>query len=147
MMVNAMATGYTNTFITIAPDCPIAEGIAPLNPVSIAGLEHALLMAAPYGLTGDELIFAVYLRRKAIGDGVDLDAVRRTVFSKPHPCLRASMLPKRYGWGVHYDGRGRIALYGAETLDYRRFASCMGLKIIAAMRNGRSLPTAGDANG
>jgi len=34
------------------------------------------------------------------------------LLSKPHPCLRASMLPKRYGWGVHYDGNGRITLYG-----------------------------------
>lgn len=132
-----MATGYTNTFITIAPDCPITEGIPPANPASIAGLEHALLMETPYGLTGEELIFGVYLRHKGICRGADLDAVRKAVFSKPHPCLRASMLPKRYGWGAHYDEEGRIALYGAETEDYGRFAVCKSLKVIPAMRNGK----------
>jgi hypothetical protein len=133
-----MATGYTNTFITIAPDCPTAESVPPANPASIAGLEYALLMESPYGLTGDELIFAVYLRHKKIDRRTNLDVVKAAVFSKPHPCLRASMLPKRYGWGVHYDERGRIALYGAETNEYRRFTACERLKIIPAIRNRKS---------
>jgi len=141
-----MATGYTNTFITTAPDCPTTEGIPPTNPASIAALEYALLMETPYGLTGDELIFAVYLRHKRIDAAADLEAVRDAVFSKPHPCLRASMLPKRYGWGAHYDEKGRIALYGAETNEYRRFAACTSLQVIPAMRNHKSRPKAG-ANG
>lgn len=134
-----MATGYTDTFITIAPDCPATAGTAPKMAASIAGLEHALLTAMPYRLTGDELLFAVHLRHKGIceDDGA-LDAIRTAFFARPHPCLRASMLPKRYGWGVYYDGAGRIALYGAETADYRLFAARGDLKIIPAMRNRRS---------
>src|SRR5216684_4628352 len=127
-----MATGYTNTFITIAPDCPTTESIPPTNPASIAGLEYAVLTETPYGLTGEQLLFAVHLRHKRIDRDVDLDTVKDAFFSKPHACLRASMLPKRYGWGVHYDEKGRIALYGAETTDYRRFAACKSLKIIPA---------------
>jgi hypothetical protein len=130
-----MATGYTNTFITVAPDCPVAVGIPPAMPTSIAGLEHAFLVNAPYELTGDDLIFAVYLRHKGIGDDADLQAIRTAYFLKPHPCLRASMLPKRYGWGAHFDAKGRIAIYGAQTDDYRRFSTSNSLKVIPAMRN------------
>lgn len=132
-----MATGYTNTFITIAPDCPVAEGVPPPNAESIAGLEYALLSEAPYRLDGDDLIFAVHLRHKRIGPDADLVVLRGAVFSKPHPCLRASMLPKRYGWGAHYDEEGRIALHGVETADYRRLATRADLAVIPAMRNGR----------
>jgi hypothetical protein len=133
-----MATGYIDTFITIAPDCPAKEGIKPLKASSIAGLEYALLSQNPYALTGDELIFAVHLRHKQIGEDAGLDAVRKALFSKPHPCLRTSMLPKRYGWGAHYDQRGRIALYGAETDAYRCFAARKDLQIIPAMRNSKA---------
>ena len=133
-----MATGYVNTFITVAPDCPAAAGTVPDRATSIAGLEYALLTENPYRLTGDDLLFAVHLRHKQIGKDSDLEAVRAAFFSKPHPCLRASMLPKRYGWGVHYDEKGRIALYGVETERYRHLATREHLKIIPAMRNRKA---------
>lgn len=132
-----MATGYVNTFITIAPDCPVREGLRPGNAASVAGLQHDLLSAQPYALTGEELIFAVHLRHKGIGEDADLAAVRAALISKPHPCLRASMLPKRFGWGVHYDEAGRIAIYGAETDAYCRFVGRNDVKVIPAMRNRR----------
>lgn len=132
-----MATGYLNTFILIAPDCPVDIGTVPPRPASIAGLEHALLTAAPYQLTGEDLILAVHLRHKQVDDGEDREAFRVALFSKPHPCLRASMLPKRYGWGAHYDCNGRIALYGRETEAYRILASRDDLAVLPAMRNQR----------
>lgn len=132
-----MATGYTNAFITVAPDCPGRAGSVPERATSIAGLEHRLLTEKPYCLTGDDLILAVHLRHKGI-KRTDREAFRAALFSKPHPCLRASMLPKRYGWGVHYDDKGRIALYGVESDDYRRFAARKDLQVIPAMRNRRS---------
>jgi hypothetical protein len=48
------------------------------------------------------------------------------------------MLPKRYGWGAHFDAKGRIAIYGAQTDDYRRFSTNNSLKVIPAMRNRKS---------
>lgn len=56
-------------------------------------------------------------------------------FSKPRACLRASMLPKKYGWGLHFDPDGLIAL-GAE---YQAFSQGKGVAaVIAAMRNKRA---------
>lgn len=131
-----MAMGYLNTFIAIAPDCPAKTGIVPDRPDSIAGLEYMLLSADPYRLTGEDLILAVHTRHKGVAD-VDIESFKSALFSKPHPCLRASMLPKRYGWGAHYDGNGRIALYGVETDDYRRLISQRDIKVIPAMRSRR----------
>ncbi|MGH3696072.1 MAG: DUF6157 family protein [Pseudonocardiaceae bacterium] len=44
-------------------------------------------------------------------------------YSKSQACLRASDLGKRYGWGIHADGRGRLALFGVDTPEYAEFVS------------------------
>ncbi|HEY4029392.1 MAG TPA: DUF6157 family protein [Caulobacteraceae bacterium] len=129
-----MAMGYRNTFISVSPDCPASAGVAPDRPLSIAGLEYSLLIAGPYALTGEDLILAVHARHKAVAEA-DLEAFKAELMSRPHPCLRASLLPKRYGWGAHYDADARIALYGVETDAYRRFTTEAGLPVIPAMRN------------
>ncbi len=129
-----MAMGYVNTFVAVAPDCPADAGAVPDRPDSIAGLEYILLTANPYRFTGEDLILAVQARHKGIAVS-DMTRFKIALFSKPHPCLRASMLPKRYGWGAHYDADGRIALYGVETDDYRRLMSQPDIKIVTAMRN------------
>lgn len=131
-----MARGYTNAFITLAPDCPAAAGTVPRRATSIAGFEHALLTERPYHYTGDDLILNVHRRHKDVGDA-DLDGFRTFLFAKPHPCMRLSMLPKRWEWGVHYDERGRIALYGAETEGYRRLAVRSDLRVMAARPSRR----------
>jgi hypothetical protein len=131
-----MAMGYLNTFVAIAPDCLTDVGVVPDRPDSIAGLEYMLLAANPYRLTGEDLILAVHARHKGIADA-DIAVFTAALFSRPHPCLRASMLPKRYGWGAHYDAGGRIALYGVETDDYRRLTSQSDIRVVPAMRNRR----------
>jgi hypothetical protein len=134
-----MAMGYINTFVAVAPDCPVDAGIVPDRPRSIAGLEYMLLTANPYRLTGEELILAVHARHKGVND-VDIEPFKVALFARPHPCLRTSMLLKRYGWGAHYDDNGRIALYGVETDDYRRLTSQPDIKVIPAMRNRSPRP-------
>jgi hypothetical protein len=126
-----MATGYRNAFITLSPDCPVAAGQVPRQAMSIAGLEHALLIDRPYHYAADDLILTVHRRHKDIGDD-ELDAFRAFLFAKSQPCMRLSMLTKRWGWGVHYDEEGRMALYGAETQEYRRLAMRTDLRVMAA---------------
>lgn len=131
-----MAMGYLNAFVAVASDCPARAGVIPDRPMSVAGLEYLLLTANPYLLTGQDLILAVHARHKGIAEA-DIETFKAALFSRPHPCLRASLLPKRYGWGAHYDANGRIALYGVETGDYRRLISQSGIKVVPAMRNRR----------
>lgn len=40
-------TNYANTFITTAPDCGATGGTEPPKPDSVAGMQLALLRAAP----------------------------------------------------------------------------------------------------
>ncbi|WP_370872528.1 DUF6157 family protein [Paenibacillus zeirhizosphaerae] len=37
-------------------------------------------------------------------------------------CLRASMLPKKLGWGIHFNGEGKLALIPMESELYRSYA-------------------------
>ncbi|WP_342481620.1 DUF6157 family protein [Paenibacillus sp. FSL L8-0340] len=57
-----------------------------------------------------------YYRRKAglIPAGRFIE-IWGALFSKSNPCLRASMLSKRYGWGMHFNDEGKIALYAKAS--------------------------------
>jgi hypothetical protein len=134
-----------DTFVTIAADCPAKVGTVPSargGAPTVPAIQHALLTAEPYRYDHQGLIWEVHRRREGIAeDGAETDAARRDLLSRPHPCLRASALPKRYGWGVHYDEAGRIAIYGVETERYRELASGAGAArpaVVAAMRSQRA---------
>jgi hypothetical protein len=119
---------YVDTFIQVAEDCPVRTGVVPIargEAKTIPVIQYELLSQNPYRYTHEELLFAIHVRHKAIPDdvlAVRSDAIRGELFQKNHPCLRASPLPKRYGWGVHYDGHGRIAIYAMNSEDYRRLS-------------------------
>ena len=133
-----------DTFVLVAEDCPARSGTVPPSRAtpSRAGLEHELLAAAPYHYTLEDLIYAVHVRHRAIPPETlagGAGAIRAALFSKPHPCMRASALPKRYGWGVHHDAEGRIALYAVGSAAYRELATprAGGPALVRAMRNRR----------
>lgn len=131
------STNYFNTFITVAGDCPVAAGTAPAGEMSVASLQYRLLRKKPYTRTSDELIFEVYALRNGVVEA-DREAARTAIFSKPQACLRASPLVKRFGWGLHHDEAGRVAVYGVETDAYRKLAARDDLKLVPGMRNRRS---------
>lgn len=124
-------TNYTNTFIEATEDCPAkTAGIPPLKePKTATRLEYEMITGNPHGHTSDDVIYEIKGRTKGIG--------RDEFFSKGQPCIRASALPKRYGWGVHSDEAGKLALYPVESEDYSRMAADAGIRHLQAMRNGR----------
>ena len=118
------STNYTSTFIAVAADCPATHGTVPpaRTPPSIAELTYARIADAPYRYTSDDVLFEVYATRQAI-PRAEWPAARVAFFAKGQPCLRASDLGKKYGWGVHSDAEGRVALYGVETPEYAALAA------------------------
>lgn len=133
------STNYFDTFIEIAEDCPAEMGTVPPqkgDKKSIANLQFEMLYDNPYRFTSDEVLFAVHAQRKAISN-TELEAAREQYFSKGQPCFRASPLTKRYGWGVHSNAEGKIALYGAETAEYKSFVGDGELAKVKAMRSKR----------
>ncbi|MGO1521505.1 MAG: DUF6157 family protein, partial [Sphingobacterium sp.] len=60
---------------------------------------------------------------------------REHFFSKGQPCLRTSPLTKSYGFGVHFDHNGKVAIYGVETPAYERFLADGKIKKKKAVRS------------
>jgi Family of unknown function (DUF6157) len=136
---------YTNTFIQVAPDSPAISAIVPEakgESKTVAALEFELLSDHPYTFSNEELIFEVHVRRLGLSEA-DVQERRQKLwdelFSKSHACMRASALTKRYGWGVHYDERGKMALCPLGSDEYTTFArDTDGLKLLVAMRSKRA---------
>jgi hypothetical protein len=140
-----MEMNYFDTFIRVAPDCPVTVAVVPSSrrvQKSIPQIEYELLVANPYKIMQEELLFTVHVQRKGIGES-ELDSRRDVIwkefFGKSRACLRASMLPKKYGWGLHFNAEGRISLVAMESEEYQRFVSgTQGITVLMAMRNKRA---------
>lgn len=134
-----------NTFVLVAPDCPVKTAVVPVAKgaaPSVAVIQHECLTARAYKLTLEDLIFEVHIRRAGLSRAETKSRaaeIRAELFAKPQACMRTSPLPKRYGWGVQNDERGRLALYPMESKEYRRFAEGKvdGVKVVAALRSKR----------
>lgn len=135
---------YVNTFILVADDTSASHGAAPPirepNP-SIPARQFAIIYAHPYRYTSGDVIFEVYADRTGIPQS-RRKAAREEYFSKGRPCLRASDLGKKYGWGIRCDGQGQLALIGMETPEYSAFVeratANADLTIVKAMRSRRN---------
>lgn len=135
---------YYETFIQVAPDCPVQAAVIPGmkgQNKSVPVLEYALLSNQPYFYTQEEVLFAVHVQRAGIAPG-ELksrhDGLWNEFFAKPRACLRASALPKKYGWGIHFDAQGKTAIYPVESAAYRRFADSQNITQLLAMRSKRA---------
>lgn len=127
-----MTTNYYDTFISVADDCPtsIAEIPPVKEPRSIAQIEYEMLEGNPYKYTSDDVLYTANGERRGIA--------RKEFFSKGQPCFRSSPLTKRYGWGVHSDKQGKIAIYPIESDEYKKYSQDEELKQLKAMRSKRA---------
>lgn len=141
-----MEMNYYNTFITVAPDCPAEAGTVPPDKKdgkTKAGIEYELISQHPYGFTQEDILYEVHVRHKGIAQE-ELEArgtqIRDEFFQKPMACMRASMLPKKYGWGLHFNAEGQVALVPKESPLYREYVEGerKEVRLLAAMRNSRS---------
>lgn len=132
-------TNYHNTLIQVAKDCPANRGEVP--PVrgkkkTIANHQFDLIYEHPYEYTSDEVIFTVFALRNDIPES-DWNTARKKFFSKGQACLRTSPLAKRYGWGIHSNAAGKVALVGMDTKEYQSFVSNPEVTKTKAMRSSR----------
>ncbi len=133
------STNYENTFISVAEDCSVTVAEIPLprgGKPTVASIQFEMLNGNPYKHTSDDVSFLVYAIKNGI-ERKDYSLARTEFFSKGQPCLRASPLTKRYGWGVHSDSEGRIAIFAVESKDYARLSKDKTLKQLKAIRSKR----------
>ncbi len=129
-----------DTFIEIADDSPAQTASIPApkgRKKTIPVLQYEMIAHHPYQYTQEDILFETYAEYNQI-PVADRPTERQQFFAKGQPCLRASALGKRYGWGIHSDASGRVALYAVESEDYQRLAGDATLKHIKAMRSKRA---------
>ena len=133
------STNTYNTFIQVAEDCPVQNGEIPLprNGKETEGSrQYNMISTNPYKYTSDDIVFGVFASKNQVEEK-NRQAVRDDFFIKGRACLRASPLTKRYGWGIHSDAEGKVALYGMETDEYRSLSEDGTIAKVKAMRSSR----------
>lgn len=130
---------YINTFIVISEDSTVTSGMVPIprnEKPTIASIEYDLIKNNPYQFTEEDVQFKTYLTKNQL-DSTNLADLREQFFSKPKACFRASPLVKTYGWGIHYDEQGKIAIYDVNSEKYNHFLNSDNITILKGMRSKR----------
>jgi hypothetical protein len=135
---------YFNTFIEVAQDCKALEGTPPRarqGVKTIAELEFELVSNKPYSCTQEDVQFHVHAVRTELSE-VDLkskgSALRGEFFAKPTACMRTSALAKTYGWGLHFNENGLLALVSVGTPEYKKLARAPNIEHTRAMRSKKA---------
>lgn len=120
---------YTDTFIVVATDSRAVNAEIPAprgEQPTVPALEHKLLSEHPYKFTHENLILEVHRLRLRLNEAE---------FSNRESELRA--LPKRYGWGIHFDAHSHMAIYPLESAEYAKLSEDEGVTQVSAMRSSK----------
>src|SRR5688572_20780731 len=118
-------TNYFDTFIAVADDCPVEVAEVPTmkgNKPTAATLQYEMIKNHPYKYDSDSVLFHIHAVKNELTKSETSEA-RERFFSKGQACLRASTLTKRYGWGVHSNKEGKVAIYAIESPEYAKLVS------------------------
>jgi len=132
-------TNYYNTLIEISDDCPANIGEVPplkVDKPTIANIQFELISKNPYKFTSDDVLFKAYAIKNDLTEK-EIDESKKLFFSKGQACFRASPLTKRYGWGVHSNSEGKIAIFGVESKEYEKLKSDNSTQTVKAMKTKR----------
>ena len=134
------STNYFNTLIKVADDCPVEKAEIPKpgnNGKTAAIIQFEIIKNNPYKYNSDEIIFSVYADKYNIG--VDRIQVEwESFFSKGQACLRCSPLAKRYGWGIHHNKDGKVAIFPVDSPEYKKLLENEKVSKTKAMRSRRN---------
>jgi Family of unknown function (DUF6157) len=131
---------YYDTLIEVADDCPVTEAQVPRArgaKKTKALVEYELLVNRPYKYTEEDVAFEVYAVLHDIPMTI-WPKERKKFLRKGHPHLRVSALPKRYGWGIHNNPEGKIALIAIESSSYKQLQNDPLITKIKAFRSSRA---------
>jgi hypothetical protein len=116
---------YVDTFITVSPDSTV-DAAAPPEPrgaaPTVASATFELVTQHPYRWRSSDVIFTVWADRRDVPE-VERERARAEFYARPQACLRSSELGMRYGWGIHSDHDGRVAIYAVGTPEYESLAA------------------------
>ena len=131
---------YYDTLIEVAEDCPASTGQVPQargGKKTKAVVEYELLVKHPYTYTEEDIAFEVHAVLHEI-PRASRPQERERFLSKGHPHLRVSPLPKRYGWGIHNNAEGKLALVAVESPEYEQLMEDPRTSKVKAFRSTRA---------
>lgn len=99
------------------------------EPKTIPQIEYEILIDKPYKYTSDDVLYAANGARRGMS--------WEEFFARIQPDFRLSPLTQRYGWGVHSDRDGNIALYPVDSAEYKAFACDASLRQLKGNRSKR----------
>jgi len=135
---------YISTFIEVSPDFARDAATEPRERAgapTIASATYQLIASAPYAYRSSDVIFTVWADRQGIAADSRSEAWAE-FYGRSHACLRSSDLGKRYGWGIHADADGRLAVYPVGSAAYASLAAGVApdgssVMVTRAMRSSR----------
>tara|TARA_R110002020_G_scaffold60152_1_gene163352 strand:+ start:2642 stop:3052 length:411 start_codon:yes stop_codon:yes gene_type:complete len=132
------STNYFDTFIEVSEDTKANSGTKPPTKEikTVAEMQYEMIIKNPYKFSSDDVFFQVFADRKDLTKS-EYKQAREQFFSKGQPCFRASPLTKTYGFGVHSDSSGKVALFGMETSEYQKFLDNAEIKKLKAMKSSK----------
>jgi Family of unknown function (DUF6157) len=131
---------YYDTLIEVADDCPATTGQVPQarsGQKTKASVEYELLVKRPYTYTEEDIAFEVYAVLHDLPKA-GRPKEREKILSKGHPHLRVSALAIRYGWGIHNNAEGKVALIAVESPEYKQLMKDPRTTKIKAFRSKRA---------
>lgn len=132
------STNYFNTLIEVAEDTKADCGTKPPSKArkTAAEMQYEMVAAHPYKYSSDDVFFQVFAERNDL-TSAEWPQAREEFFSKGQPCFRASPLTKTYGFGVHSNNEGKVAIFGVETEEYQQRIADTNIKKVKAMKSRR----------
>jgi len=132
------STNYFETFIEVAEDTKTDFGTIPpaKEKKTVAEMQYELIAKNPYKFSSDDIFFQVFADRNDLTKA-EYEKAREQFFSKGQPCFRASPLTKTYGFGIHSDKNGKVALFGMESNEYQKFLADKNIKKVKAMKSSK----------
>lgn len=132
------STNYFDTFIEVAEDTKADFATIPptKEKKTVAEMQYELIAKNPYKFSSDDIFFQVFADRNDLTKA-EYEKARKQFFSKGQPCFRTSPLTKTYGFGVHNDNNGKVALYGVETEEYQKILADTKIKKVKAMKSSK----------
>ena len=100
-------------------------------------VEYGLLVKHPYTYSEEDIAFEVCAVLHDIPKA-SWPKEREKFLSKGHLHLRVSVLAKRYGWGIHNNAEGKVALIAVESRDYKRLMKDPRTTKVKAFRSTRA---------
>src|SRR5205814_357 len=125
---------YFDTLIDVADDCPAKKAQVPL---ARGGKKTKAMVEHEISHTEEDIAFETYAVLHDIPKDI-WPKERKKFLSKGHPHLRVSALAKRYGWGIHNNVAGKVALVASESSRYNELLDDPHTRKVKAFRSARA---------